>query len=53
MVFELVRTPVEKLKGTYWTAQKTTGEVVLTIGEQIRLDEFPNDLGKHPVSGKS
>lgn len=53
IVFELVGNPVEKLNGTYWTARKTTGEVVLTFREPTRLEEFPSDLGKHPVSGKS
>ena len=52
IVFELVGNPVEKLKGTYWTARKTTGEVELTFRSAKRLDEFPSDLGKHPISGK-
>lgn len=52
VVFEVVGTPVTKLKGTYWTGRKTTGEVVLTFRDEERLDEFPTDLGKHPVSGK-
>lgn len=52
IVFELVGNPVEKLKGVYWTARKTTGEVVLTFREKNRLEEFPADLAKHPVSGK-
>lgn len=53
VVFEVVGTPVNKLKGTYWTGRKTTGEVTLTFRNNARLDEFPNDLGKHPVSGTS
>lgn len=52
IVFELIGSPVTKLKGTYWTARKTTGEVVLEFREKNRLDDFPSDLGKHPVSGK-
>ncbi len=52
IVFELVGNPVEKLKGTYWTARKSTGEVTLSFREKKRLDEFPFDLGQHPVSGK-
>lgn len=52
IVFELVGYPIEKLKGTYWTARKTTGEVALTFRETKRLEEFPSYLGKHPVSGK-
>lgn len=52
IVFELVGEPTQKLKGTYWTARKTTGEVHLTFREKTRLEEFPLDLGRHPVSGK-
>ena len=53
IVFELVGEPIQKLKGSYWTSRKTTGEIVLTFREKNRLDEFPSDLGKHPVSGKT
>lgn len=52
IVLEIIGNPVGKLKGNYWTARKTTGEVTLTFREKNRLDEFPNDLGAHPVSGK-
>lgn len=52
MIFEIIGTPVEKLTGTYWTARQTTGEVALRFRECTRLDEFPGDLGPHPVSGK-
>ena len=52
IVFELIGDRVTKLKGAYWTARKTTGEIVLTFRGTKRLDEFPEDLGKHPVSGK-
>lgn len=52
IIFEFIGNPVEKLKGIYWTARKTTGEITLTFREKNRLEEFPNDLGRHPVSGK-
>jgi hypothetical protein len=52
MIFEIIGNPVEKLRGTYWTARQTTGEVALTFRERTRLDEFAGDLGPHPVSGK-
>jgi len=52
IIFEIIGKPVEKLKGAYWTSRKTTGEVTLTFREKKRLDEFPSDLGKHPVSGR-
>ncbi|PWU19844.1 MAG: hypothetical protein C5B50_05290 [Verrucomicrobia bacterium] len=53
IIFQLLGNPVDKLKGNYWTARSTTGEVTLTFREKRRLEEFPPDLGKHPVSGKS
>lgn len=52
MIFELIGDPVEKLKGAYWTSRKTTGEIVLTFRQKSLLQEFPGDLGKHPVSGE-
>jgi hypothetical protein len=52
ILFELVGDPVTKLKGIYWTARKTTGEVTLTFREQRRIEEFPSNLGSHPVSGQ-
>lgn len=52
MVFEIVGNPVTKLKGVYWSSRKTTGEVTLKFRESRLLEEFPDDLGPHPVSGK-
>ena len=52
MVLEIVGDPVLKLRGFYWTTRKTTGEVVLTKRCQERLDDFPDDLGSHPMAGK-
>jgi hypothetical protein len=52
MVFEIVGEPVEKLKGIYWTTRKTTREVTLTYRCANRLEEFPSDLGDHPMKGK-
>lgn len=52
MAFEIIGDPVEKLRGNYWTTRKTTGEVVLTFRGRQRLDEFPSDLGDHPMKGK-
>jgi len=53
MLFEIIGKPVEKLKGVYWSGRKTTGEVTLTFRETRLLEEFPNDIGAHPVSGKA
>jgi len=45
IVLELLGDPVERLKGVYWTARKTTGIVSLTFRQSERLDELPTDLG--------
>jgi uncharacterized protein YdeI (BOF family) len=50
IVFEIVGNPVSRLKGNYWTARRTTGEVTLTFRCKDRLDELPQDIGPHPVS---
>jgi len=49
IVFDIIGDPVTKLKGQYWTARKTTGEVVMTFREKRLLDEYPDDLAKHPL----
>jgi hypothetical protein len=51
IVFELIGRPVAKLHGTYWTARKTAGEITLAYRQKELLEEFPSDLGEHPVSG--
>ena len=50
ITFDLIGDPVEKLKGQYWTARKSTGEITLTFREEKLLDEMPDDLGVHPLS---
>lgn len=52
MILEIIGDPVSKLKGIYWTTRKTTGEVVLTKRCDERLDDFPDDLGQHPMAGR-
>ena len=52
IVLEIVGDPVSKLKGVYWTTRKTTGEVTLTKRCKNRLDDFPEDLGQHPMQGR-
>jgi hypothetical protein len=51
-VFEIIGTPVTKLKGTYWTERKTTGEIELAFRQKELLEEFPGNLGEHPMSPK-
>jgi len=50
ITFEVIGNPASKLKGTYWTERKSTGEVVLTLRTKEQLDEYPADLGTHPMS---
>ncbi len=52
MVLEIIGDPVTKLKGTYWTTRKTTGEITLTKRCDERLDEFPDDIGDHSMKDK-
>lgn len=53
IVFDLIGKPVSKLEGQYWTDRKTTGEITLTFRGKKLLEEIPDDLLPHPVSGKS
>jgi len=50
IVFEIIGTPVLKLKGHYWTARKSTGEVSLKFRCKNHLDEVPEDLDRHPMN---
>ena len=52
IAFEIIGDPVDKLRGTYWTTRKTTGEVTLTFRCRKRLDEYPDDLGEHPMKDR-
>ena len=49
VVFDIIGDPVTKLKGQYWTGRKTTGEIIMTFREKKLLEEYPEDLGSHPV----
>lgn len=50
IIFDIIGEPVTKLKGQYWTARKSTGEIILTFRDKKLLDEIPADLGAHPLS---
>lgn len=52
MVFDVVGNPATKLNGVYWTSRSTAGEITLTLRTGELLEEFPTDLGPHPVSGR-
>lgn len=51
MLFNIIAQPVGKLVGEYWTQRHTTGTVTLNFRTKKLLDEIPNDLPEHPVSG--
>ncbi len=51
MLLNIIGKPVHKLEGEYWTQRWTTGTVTLTFRTKELLDEMPNDLPEHPVSG--
>ena len=50
ITFEVIGNPTSKLKGTYWTERKTTGEVILTHRIDEHLDDYPDDIGEHPMT---
>lgn len=50
IVFDIVEEPSRKLKGRYWTERKTTGEINLKFYNERKLEDFPEDLGCHPVT---
>jgi hypothetical protein len=49
IAFEIIGIPVSKLKGHYWTARKSTGEITLKFLCKKHLDELPEDLRQHPM----
>ena len=51
ILFKIIGTPVKKLEGEYWTQRNTTGTVTLTLRTSKLLDEMPNNVSVHPVSG--
>jgi hypothetical protein len=50
IVFDIVEEPSRKLKGRYWTERKKTGEINLKFYNKKKLEDFPEDLGRHPVT---
>lgn len=52
ITFEVIENPASKLKGTYWTERKTTGEVILTHRINEHLDDYPDDIGEHPMTSQ-
>jgi len=52
IIFEIVGSPVSKLRGTYWNGRKSTGDVTLTFRTKDYLDDYPDDLGEHPLANQ-
>lgn len=52
VLLEIIGAPAKKLKGSYWSTRKTTGEVILTLRCRERLDDLPEDFGSHPMEGE-
>ena len=49
-VFKILEKPKQKLVGRYWTERLTKGEIVLEYHSKELLEEFPEDIGEHPVT---
>ncbi len=50
MVFDILEDTVMKMVGEYWTGRKTTGHIEMTFWKKKRLEQYPPQLGAHPVS---
>lgn len=50
IIFDISESPKLKLYGEYWTARKTTGNIELSFWKKKRIDNYPKELGNHPVS---
>lgn len=50
IVFDIIEKPERKLRGRYWTERKTTGEIILLFYKKQKLEDFPTELGSHPVT---
>jgi hypothetical protein len=53
IILDIINTPERKLKGQYWTARKSTGEVELSYREKNLLDDLPDNLSAHPMAKKA
>lgn len=50
-VFDIIENKrVKKLNGYYWTGRKTTGDIYLEFWDNEIIEEYPQELGQHPVS---
>lgn len=49
VIFDIVGYEPAKLNGIYWSDRKSTGEIKLEFREKLLLEEFPDELGAHPL----
>lgn len=52
IVFDIIQNSSLRLDGEYWTERNTTGSIEMEYWKSEKLDNFPDELGIHPVSGK-
>ena len=50
IIFDIIIDPKKKIKGEYWTGRKTTGQIELEFWRKKGMDEYPKEIGSHPVS---
>lgn len=50
--FQVIQGSPMRLKGRYWTARGTTGDIDLTFASVQQLEEFPKGMPPHPMSPK-
>jgi len=50
MIFDIIEKPKRKIEGEYWTGRKTTGHIEMTFWKKEKLEKYPPEIGKHPVS---
>jgi hypothetical protein len=39
-----------RLEGGYWTGRKTTGDIEMHFWKKERIDSYPKEIGRHPIS---
>jgi len=50
ILFDIIDMGSEKLSGQYWTERKTTGQIELEFWKKEKLEDYPDELGEHPMS---
>jgi len=50
IMLDIINASERRLKGQYWTARETTGDVELNYREDKLLDDLPDDFGAHPMA---